>query len=171
MRGILKWLMFAAVLLFAVPSQAQEFGSVFGAPPQVCVDGSCGKQGLLPSVVGTAVAAPVRIVQWTAITTGRIVQGTTVVANRAMQSTVGMVGAVVNLDSRAYAHALREAQIQADRGRVGHYLGCAPGTRFSGVGNSFSTNQPNHCKTSGTIVARAYAIGRDGRVYWSAHYK
>ena len=157
MLGILKWFAFLFLVCLAVPSNAQGIIEVFGAPPAVCSDGSCGKQALLPTVIGSVAFAPVRVVQ-----------GTSVVATRAVQ---GTVGAVVNRDPQAYSHALREAQIQASRGRVGHYLGCAPGTRFSGVGNSFSTSQPNHCTTRGTIVARAYAIGRDGRVYWSAHYR
>ena len=33
----------------------------------------------------------------------------------------------VNTDSAAYAFAKREAQIQASRERVGHFLGIAPG--------------------------------------------
>jgi hypothetical protein len=37
---------------------------------------------------------------------------------------------------------------------------------------SRSTNQPRHCSTSNLrLVARAYAIGRSGKVYWSAHYR
>ena len=79
---------------------------------------------------------------------------------------------VVNSDERAFAHAQREADIQAQRGQVGHFLGIAPGCRFAGVGSSMSTNRPNHCTTNRyRLVARAYAIGRNGKVYWSAHYR
>lgn len=82
-----------------------------------------------------------------------------------------IVGAVVNSDARAFAHAQREADLQAQRGRVGHLLGIAPGCRASGVGSSSSTNSPNHCTFNRTLVARAFAIGRNGKVYWSAHYR
>jgi hypothetical protein len=78
----------------------------------------------------------------------------------------------VNQDSAAFAHAQREANLQASRERVGHFLGIAPGCRFSGVGSSNSVAQPNHCTTRKyRLVARAYAIGRSGKVYWSAHYR
>ena len=78
----------------------------------------------------------------------------------------------VNTDSAAYAFAKREAQIQASRERVGHFLGIAPGCRFAGVGSSQSIARPNHCTTRKyRLVARAYAIGRSGKVYWSAHYR
>jgi hypothetical protein len=78
----------------------------------------------------------------------------------------------VNRDARAYAFAKREAQMQAAREQCGHLLGIAPGCRFAGVGMSRSTNQPRHCSTSNLrLVARAYAIGRSGKVYWSAHYR
>jgi len=78
----------------------------------------------------------------------------------------------VNSDSAAYAFAKREAQLQASRERVGHFLGIAPGCRFAGVGSSQSTARPNHCTTRKyKLVARAYAVGRSGTVYWSAHYR
>jgi len=78
----------------------------------------------------------------------------------------------VNSDSQAYAFAKREAQMQASKERVGHFLGIAPGCRFAGVGSSTSVARPNHCTTRKyRLVARAYAIGRSGRVYWSAHYR
>lgn len=78
----------------------------------------------------------------------------------------------VNRDARVYAFAKREAQMQAAREQCGHLLGIAPGCRFAGVGMSRSTNQPRHCSTSKLrLVARAYAIGKSGRVYWSAHYR
>lgn len=79
---------------------------------------------------------------------------------------------VVDKDERAFAHAQREANLQAMKERVGHLLGIAPGCRFSGVGCSSSVSRPNHCTTGRyRLVARAYAIGRSGRVYWSAHYR
>lgn len=85
---------------------------------------------------------------------------------------IAVIAGEVNRDSAAYAHAKREAQIQANRGRVGHFLGIAPGCRFSGVGSSGSPNTPNHCRTNRyALVARAYAIGANGKVYWSAHYR
>lgn len=84
---------------------------------------------------------------------------------------VGVLGQEVRLDERAYVHAKKEAELQARRGRVGHFLGIAPGCRASGVGLSYSTSSPNHCTFRRTLVARAYAIGRNGKVYWSAHYR
>jgi GTP-dependent phosphoenolpyruvate carboxykinase len=75
-------------------------------------------------------------------------------------------------DAKAYAFAKREADLQASRGQVGHFLGIAPGCNGSGVGSSFSTSKPNHCTFNDkTLVARAFALGRDGKVYWSAHYR
>jgi len=78
----------------------------------------------------------------------------------------------VNHDQRAYDHAKREATLQAKLGRVGHFLGIAPGCRFAGVGSSGSVARPNHCSTTRyRLVARAHAIGRNGVVYWSSMYK
>ena len=78
----------------------------------------------------------------------------------------------INSDERAFAHAQREANLQASRERVGHFLGIAPGCRFAGVGSSTSIARPNHCTTRKyKLVARAYAVGRSGKVYWSAHYR
>lgn len=75
-------------------------------------------------------------------------------------------------DARAYAFAKREADLQAARRDVGHFLGIAPGCTGAGVGDSFSTNSPNHCTFNDkALVARAFAIGRDGKVYWSAQYR
>jgi hypothetical protein len=92
----------------------------------------------------------------------------------AMVLTLGVIAPAqeVNRDARAYAFAKREAQLQAAREQCGHLLGIAPGCRFSGVGMSRSITQPRHCSTDRLrLVARAYAIGRSGRVYWSAHYR
>ena len=80
---------------------------------------------------------------------------------------------VCRTDERAYQHALREAQILASQGRVYHPLGCAPGTFASGCGSSFDLNRPNHCyyRSGRRLVARARVMGRDGRFYFSAHYR
>lgn len=81
---------------------------------------------------------------------------------------------IVNRDERAYQHALREAQVLARRRTAGHPLGVAPGCRFSGTGISLSANRPNHCfleLPQSRLVARAMAVGSDGRFYWSAHYR
>jgi len=79
----------------------------------------------------------------------------------------------INRDSRAYAHAKREAQILANSGRgAWHPLGTAPGCRYSGCGSS-STTVPNHCYRNlgdSRIVARA-CVFRNGRYYWSAHLR
>lgn len=80
---------------------------------------------------------------------------------------------VCRTDERAYQHALREAQILASQRRVYHPLGCAPGTYASGCGSSFNANRPNHCfyRSGRRLVARARVMGRDGRYYFSAHYR
>jgi hypothetical protein len=80
-------------------------------------------------------------------------------------------GAVVNKDPAMFAHAQREAQIQAKMGTLAHFLGTAPGARGSGVGVSSSINQPSHCVRGRELIARAYAVSGNGRVYWSAHYR
>lgn len=86
----------------------------------------------------------------------------------------GLLPYEINRDQRAYAHAKREAQILASRGTAGHPLGCAPGTRYSGTGYSYS-GRPNHCyygELSETrLVARACVRGRNGALFWSAHYR
>lgn len=77
-------------------------------------------------------------------------------------------------DERAYQHALREAQILAERRSVGHPLGVAPGCRYSGTGTSRSPDKPNHCYVNelpeSRLVARA-VVFRNGVYYWSAHYR
>ena len=80
---------------------------------------------------------------------------------------------ICQTDERAYQHALREAQILASQRRVYHPLGCAPGTTGSGCGSSFDPNRPNHCfyRSGRRLVARARVMGRDGRFYFSAHYR
>ena len=81
---------------------------------------------------------------------------------------------VVNRNQAAYNHALREAQILARNGSAGHPLGCAPGTRRSGTGYSYGST-PNHCYygqlPDSQLVARACVRGRNGALYWSAHYR
>ena len=85
----------------------------------------------------------------------------------------GLMPGEINRDSRAYAHAKREAQILANSGRgAWHPLGTAPGCSFSGCGVS-STGSPNHCYRNlgdSRIVARA-CVYRNGRYYWSAHLR
>lgn len=80
--------------------------------------------------------------------------------------------AEVATDHRAYVFAKREAELQAATGKSGHLLGIAPGCRFAGVGTSWSVQHPSHCATTRyRLVARAFAISRSGRVYWSAQYR
>lgn len=133
----------------APPSVAKSVSSVFEVGPGetlVAIDGVPVSQVRGP--VASVLSIP-----------SRVVQG---VASRFE----------VMADARAYAHAKREAEIQASRGQHGHFLGTAPGLRGSGVGYSHSLNDPSHCTIrGGTLVARAAAVGRDGRVYWSAHYR
>jgi len=78
----------------------------------------------------------------------------------------------VNRDPRAYAHAKREAQMLANSGSGGwHPMGTAPGCSFSGCGQS-TNGVPNHCyrNLSHRLVARA-GVYRNGRWYWSAHFR
>lgn len=89
-------------------------------------------------------------------------------------SVVGISNRVVNRDHVAFEHAQREAQILASRRGSGHPLGVAPGCSYSGTGTSFSSDSPNHCYNTlpeSRLVARAVAIGQDGKYYWSAHYR
>lgn len=94
---------------------------------------------------------------------------------RAVGSTVvGISSRVVNRDQVAFDHAQREAQILASRRGSGHPLGVAPGCSYSGTGTSFSSESPNHCYNNlpeSRLIARAVAIGSDGKYYWSAHYR
>lgn len=81
---------------------------------------------------------------------------------------------VINRDNAAYQHALKEATYLAERGIVGHPFGVAPGCNKAGTGCSSSESRPNHCfmeLPESRIVARAVVRGRDGRFYWSAHYR
>jgi hypothetical protein len=90
------------------------------------------------------------------------------------QDTTGVERYVVNRDPVAYNHAVREAQILANRGTAGHPLGCAPGCSKSGTGYSWSP-RPNHCfygeLSDNRLVARACVKGRNGAYFWSAHYR
>ncbi len=85
----------------------------------------------------------------------------------------GLLPGEVNRDSRAYAHAKREAQMLANSGNGGwHPLGTAPGCSFSGCGQS-STGLPRHCYANTSphrIVARA-SVFRNGVWFWSAHFR
>jgi hypothetical protein len=94
------------------------------------------------------------------------------------KAAIGLIAAdgypvICRTDERAYQHALREAHILASKGRVYNPLGCAPGTSASGCGSSFHANRPNHCyyRSGKRLVARARVMGRDGRFYFSAHYR
>lgn len=75
----------------------------------------------------------------------------------------------------AQAHALREAKLMAKARKVGHFLGCAKGCKFSGVGRS-RYPFPKTClpweygvKTN-KIVADAI-VYRDGWYYRSTHWR
>jgi len=85
----------------------------------------------------------------------------------------GLMPGEINRDSRAYAHAKREAQLLANSGSGGwHPLGVAPGCSFAGCGQS-STGVPHHCCANTSqhrLVARA-CVFRNGVWYWSAHYR
>jgi hypothetical protein len=94
----------------------------------------------------------------------------------------GVAGLVVNRDANAYAHALREAQILANRGEGyykfrdgGHPLGVAPGCSRAGTGYSRDPNRPNHCwlgeLPDSRLIARAMVPGPNGTYFWSAHYR
>lgn len=138
-------------------SSANDYGIALGpGETLVAIDGVPVEQLRSGSVCRGGTCTPVR---------------STIAAAAALPRAIVANTAEVMRDARAYAHAKREAQIQASRGRVGHFLGTAPGCRASGVGDSFSTSSPNHCTPGRTLVARAYAIGGNGRVYWSAHYR
>lgn len=83
-----------------------------------------------------------------------------------------LIAGEVNRDSRAFAHAKREAQMLANSGVGGwHPLGTAPGCSFSGCGQS-TNGVPNHCyrNLSHRLIARA-GVYRNGRWYWSAHFR
>lgn len=83
-------------------------------------------------------------------------------------------GRIINRNPIAFAHALKEATLLAQREMVGHPYGVAPGCSKAGTGCSFSANEPNHCfkeLPESRIVARAVVRGRSGRYYWSAHYR
>ena len=91
-----------------------------------------------------------------------------------IHATSGAERYVVNRDPRAYAHALKEARILASRHSAGHPLGVAPGCRYSGTGYSYGI-RPHHCYygeiSESRLVARACVRGRNGALFWSAHYR
>jgi hypothetical protein len=82
--------------------------------------------------------------------------------------------AAVPRTSTAQAHAKREANLMARRGRMGHFLGCAPGARFCGVGYGTTPNcrtcQPSR-RSRMTLIADAVTRGRDGYYYRSRHWR
>jgi hypothetical protein len=81
---------------------------------------------------------------------------------------------ILNRSQVAYEHALKEATYLAERLAVGHPFGVAPGCTMAGTGCSLSAENPNHCYKElpeSRLIARAVVRGRDGRFYWSAHYR
>lgn len=149
-------------------SSANDYGIALGpGETLVAVDGVPVEQLGSGSVCRGGTCTPVR---------------STIAAAAALPRAIVANTAEVMQDARAYAHAKREAQMQASLGRYGHFLGVAPGCTMSGVGVSFSESDPNHCQPRSfgilrrrsspkQLVARASAVGADGRVYWSAHYR
>lgn len=75
-------------------------------------------------------------------------------------------------DRKAYAFALREANLLAKARKVWHPLGVAPGCKSAGTGCSVSECRPRHCffKSGKQLVARARVFA-GGRWYWSSQYK
>lgn len=130
-----------------------------------CVNGRCATRQAVPGPVVRATGTVIN-------SAGTIIHHGVAGAAHVVGGAAHMVAGVVNRDQRAYNHALREAQIQARTGRVGHHLGVAPGARFSGVGSSISAS-PNHCtpRSGMTLIARAVVRGNNGKYYWSAHYR
>lgn len=98
---------------------------------------------------------------------------TTGAASKLPTQTSGLMPGEINRDSRAYAHAKKEAQMLANSGNGGwHPLGTAPGCRYSGCGMS-SNGVPNHCYRNlgdHRVIARA-CVYRNGRYFWSAHLR
>ena len=96
---------------------------------------------------------------------------------RSSSQSTGLMPGEINRDSRAYAHAKREAQMLANgmwnnSRRTGHPLGTAPGCSVSGTGQS-ANGVPNHCFRNWgdhRVVARA-CVYRNGRYWWSAHLR
>ncbi len=156
----------AAVLLlvglwFATASTAQDVSGFNLAPGEILV-----------SVDGVAVGSQQTCANGRCTPIANVVRGAVAVATAPVRAVVA--AAVVNRSQAAYEHAEREAAILAQRQTYGHPLGVAPGCRYSGTGTSFSVSRPNHCYLSlgdGRLVARAVVRGRDGRFYWSAHYR
>lgn len=148
-----------------------------------CVGGQCGRSvtsSVAMSFEGIQLAAGETLIAVNGVPVeyrqrGPVAFAVAAVA-RPIVNTVRAVGdsLIVNRDERAYLHAMREAQILANRMGSGHPLGVAPGCRYSGTGTSLSPNRPNHCYANlpnSRLVARAMVAGSDGRYYWSAHYR
>ena len=152
------------LLLFVVP-ESEARGRLFGRrrarTNQQCVNGQC------PAPV--AVVAPPAAV---AVPVAPVKAAPTVDPAAATDEAKPAVVAkpVVSV---AQAHAQREANIQAQRGRMYHALGCAPGTRFSGVGYGPTPN----CGTcvprrSMTLVADAVAYSQRTKMFYrSRHWR
>ncbi len=158
-----------AVVRNGVPhSSSQHYWPAMGSSQ--CGPGGCSNGERIIAINGVPVSSSPR--QGTVTGPVRVVGH---MAHAVGQTVSGVMGRVVNRDAAAFAHAQREAQLLASRGTVGHPLGVAPGCRYSGTGTSFSPDQPNHCYAGempeSRLVARAMAHGRDGKVYWSAHYR
>lgn len=79
---------------------------------------------------------------------------------------------VTRTRTAAQLHAKREANLMASRLRIGHFLGCAPGARFCGVGMGPNRN----CSTCTprfkmALIADEATQGRNGYWYRSRHWK
>lgn len=161
---VVRVLLVAAACLFCVPAMGQQ-----------CANGHC-YQPAFSSVSGKVLRSRTQLADgsWGPWET---VDGTTGAAFKSPTQTSGLMPGEINRDSRAYAHAKKEAQMLAsgmwyNSRRTGHPLGTAPGCSFSGCGVSF-TGSPNHCYRNlgdSRIVARA-CVYRNGRYYWSAHLR
>lgn len=73
------------------------------------------------------------------------------------------------------AHAKREARLMADSNRVAHFLGCARGCLFSGVGRSRDpypkTCLPWEHGVKATRIVADAIVHRDGWYYRSTHWR
>lgn len=167
MRGLCLLLVLILGTMVPASASAQCVNGQCGLASQSFVDGFQLAPGeILVAVDGVPVAQS---------RPGPIVRTVAAVV-RPVANAVRAVGdaLIVNRDERAYRHAVREAQILAGRRTAGHPLGVAPGCTRSGTGISLSPTRPNHCYLElpdSRLVARAMVAGRDGRYYWSAHYR
>lgn len=159
MRGLIV----AAVLLlvgFSGVASSQDVSGFNLAPGEILI-----------SIDGVPVGSQQTCANGRCTPIANVVRGTVAVATAPVRA---VASAVVNRSQVAYDHAQREAAILASRQTAGHPLGVAPGCRYSGTGISFSESMPHHCYKSlgdSRLVARAVVRGRDGKYYWSAHYR